>query len=445
MKNKCAKIITLLLALIACLSLIGCEFGTTENGGGNTPNGATGLIAPVNLPNSITQSSSIVFAEDTAVRQGNKLSLEEAAAKVRGSSVMIAVATETEAGAACGVIVDINDGKSNEDTIFYILTCAHVCKQNAAIKVFLPDENFRYNENEDYVFSGVIGGKKESVQNNAITLVGADETSDVAVLRLNISGSKLTADDITEATVIPSEYGVNYAEQVFAIGNPSGTLPGSVTTGIVSYLNRQISFEDFGVMTLMQIDVTTHAGSSGGGLFNMYGELIGITNAGKPEYAGLNFAIPHKIAVSEGKIDNGFINIARQLIGTAVANDFNNYGYVSGRETKMGIVVTEENGSVVIKSVSENSYASKNGFAANDVITNVRLYKANGNTLTESKNIVALKDFTEIMDRAVIGDKVIITLQRKVQSGLKYYLNNIEKEFVVSQYYFCDTGVYPQA
>ncbi len=445
MKNKFAKIITLLIALISALSLVGCAFGTTEDGGNGNQNGVTGLIAPVDLPDSLSQSSGIVFAEDATVRQGDKLSLEKAAQKVKGSAVMIATATDTEAGAGSGVIVDINDGKSNDDTIFYIITCAHVCKENAVIKVYLPDENFRYNENEDYVFSGVIGGKKENVQNNEVTLVGADKESDVAVLRLNIADSNLTAANITEATVIPSEYGVNYAEQVFAIGNPSGTLPGTITTGVVSYLNRQISVENVGNMTLMQIDMTTHPGSSGGGLFNLYGELIGITNSGDVEYTGLNFAIPHKIEVEQGKIDNGFINIAKQLVGTAVSNEFNNYGYVSGRKTKLGITISEESGSVAIVEIAENSYAQQNGFAVNDVITNVKLYTGSESVLTESKTIVALKDFSEMMSKAVIGDKLVITLQRKVQSGIRYYLTNVEKEFVISQYYFCDTGVYPQA
>ncbi len=445
MRKKCWKIITLLLALVTALSLVGCTFssgdenGTVDNGGS-----VTGLVAPTVLPDSVAQSSGIVFAEDTEARSGSPLSLTEAAAKVKGSCVMITSTSDSESGAGSGVIVDVNDGKSNDDTIFYILTCAHVCKENAEVKIYLPDENFRYNENEDYVFSGVIGGKKKDVQNNAVTLVGADKESDVAVLRLNIAGSKLTADDITEAKVIPNGYGVTYGEQVFAIGNPSGSLPGTISTGIISYVNRQITVDSIGAMTLLQLDMTTHPGSSGGALFNMYGELIGITNSGDTEYVGLNFAIPHKISVDEGKIDNGFVNIAKQLLGTAVANEFNNYGYVSGREVKLGVTVTQENGNVVVASLTEDGWAQENGIYVNDKITNVKLYKNGGDELTEEKNISLLSDFSEMMEKTTIGDKLVITLKRYMQSGMRIYETTVTKEFTKTQYYFCDTGVYPQ-
>ena len=76
------------------------------------------------------------------------------------------------------------------------------------------------------------------------------------------------------------------------MGNPTGYLPGTVTKGIVSYINREVSVEDIGTMTLIQVDAAINHGNSGGGLFNLAGELIGVVNSGADDYQGLNFAIP---------------------------------------------------------------------------------------------------------------------------------------------------------
>ncbi len=445
MKKRLIKIVGLISALLMCISLCGCTFEADNTGGNNQPGVNSQMVTPSNLPNSLTQSSGIVFTQDTVVRENPPMELTEAANKVKGSAVMIMTETDTSIAAGSGVIIDVNDGISNQDTIFYILTCAHVCEEGATIKVYLPDQNFRYNEDDDFVFSGVIGGKKADVQNNAITLVGADKDSDIAVLKLNIADSNITASDITEATVMPSEYSVNYGEAVFAIGNPSGVLPGTITTGVVSYINRITTVEEIGQMTLLQLDMTTHPGSSGGALFNMYGELIGITSSGNIEYTGLNFAIPHKINVDEGKIDNGFINIAKQLIGTAVANDFENYGYVSGRKVKLGVTIGEDNaGNVIVAEIAENSMAHVNGLALNDIIETITLYKE-GETSGAKTQIESLSDFSTVMESAKIGDKVVIAVSRVVRSFSSSYRTTVEKEFTMSQYYFCNTGVYPQA
>ncbi len=450
MKKRIAIFISIIMALVVSVTLVGCSSGcsfTPSVEGGNSNNSATSqVVAPTNLPNSVTESSNIIFATDTAVRADSPLSLQTAAEKVKGSCVMITVETADGAGAGSGVIVDVNDGKSSEDTIFYVLTCAHVCVEGSKINMYLPDKNFRYNENPDYLFKGVIGGKKETVQDNAVTLVGADKDSDVAVLKLNIAGSKLTAADVCEVNVIPDEYGVSYGEQVFAIGNPSGMLPGTLSAGQISYLNRVTSVEEIGEMTLLQIDVSTNPGSSGGALFNMYGELIGLTSSGNTEFTNLNFAIPHKIAVAEGEIDNGFVNIAKQLIGTAVANDFNNYGYVSGRKQKLGItIVLDDTGTKVgIAEVVAGSVAESKGLAVNDIITGISLYAGGGETLTEHKNVSAVTDFSSVMSKANIGDKIVISYTRLVRQGYQTIERPLSVEFTMLQYYFCNTGVYPQ-
>ena len=106
---------------------------------------------------------------------------------------------------------------------------------------------------------------------------------------------------------------VQAGQEVIAIGNPLGELGGSVTKGVVSAVQREITV-DSQTMTLIQIDASVNPGNSGGGLFNMYGALIGIVNAKSiaEDVEGIGFAIP---------IDTAY----------GVAEDLMQLGYVDGR------------------------------------------------------------------------------------------------------------------
>ena len=104
----------------------------------------------------------------------------------------------------------------------------------------------------------------------AATLVGTDEDNDIAVLKVN-------AKDLTPAILGDSDT-LKVGDAVLAIGNPLGTLSGTVTDGIVSALERQVTI-DGNNMTLLQTSAAVNPGNSGGGLFNASGELIGIVNA----------------------------------------------------------------------------------------------------------------------------------------------------------------------
>ncbi len=163
--------------------------------------------------------------------------------------------------AGSGVIISDNG---------YVLTCNHVVEGASSVVVMLKNEK-QYNAQ----------------------LVGADSKTDLAVLKINPG---------TDEPLIAAEHGVSanlvVGETVVAIGNPLGTLGGTVTHGIISATARQVSFSNNDgtttVMTLLQTDAAINSGNSGGGLFNMKGQLIGIVNA---KYAstgveGLGFAIP---------------------------------------------------------------------------------------------------------------------------------------------------------
>ena len=98
---------------------------------------------------------------------------------------------------------------------------------------------------------------------------------------------------------------------MFAIGNPLGQLGGTVTEGIISALSRDVQMEDGTVMTLLQTSAAINSGNSGGGLFNMAGELIGVVNAkySATGVEGLGFAIPIDTAILsiETLLEKGYI------------------------------------------------------------------------------------------------------------------------------------------
>ena len=223
-------------------------------------------------------------------------------------------------------------------------------------------------------------------------VIGRDENTDLAVLKIN--ASELPAVDFANSD------NVKVGEVSIAIGNPAGLeFMGSVTQGIISGLNREITFENGKTMKLIQTDAAINPGNSGGALLNIKGEVIGI-NSSKLQgtgYEGLGFAIP----------SNKAVEIADSLISD---------GYVKGRP-QLGISVdtryTEEMAErnklpfgIYVGDVTLLSGAAKAGIKANDIIT-----KFNG---------VEIKSFNELeneKNKFKAGDTVEITLYRMPESG----------------------------
>ena len=181
---------------------------------------------------------------------------------------------QVESGAGSGVIIS-SDG--------YILTCAHVVSGASQITVTIGDTDY------------------------TATVVGEDDTSDVAVLKIDATG-------LTPATVGDSD-SLSVGDSVLAVGNPLGELGGTVTSGIVSALNRSVTIQgtsSTNTMSLIQMDASVSPGNSGGGLFNMNGELIGLVNAksSSSDAEGLGFAIPinDAIQVAQDLLENGYVS-----------------------------------------------------------------------------------------------------------------------------------------
>ena len=226
------------------------------------------------------------------------------------------------------------------------------------------------------------------------TVVGSDQQSDIALLKIDATG-------LTPA-VLGDSNSVQVGAVVIAVGNPMGTLGGTVTDGIVSALNRDISVEG-NEMTLMQTSAAISPGNSGGGLFNTNGELIGIVNAkySDEDAEGLGFAIPVNTmkTVVQDLLENGYVT-GRPALGITVIT-------VGDVQTAMQYGVSSLG--VYVNSVDEGSGAEAAGMKAGDRIVSI------GTQLVESTDDVtnALKSYNvgDVVEVQVDRGRELITLQ----------------------------------
>lgn len=226
------------------------------------------------------------------------------------------------------------------------------------------------------------------------TVVGSDQQSDIALLKIDATG-------LTPA-VLGNSDSVQVGAVVIAVGNPMGTLGGTVTDGIVSALNRDISVEG-NEMTLMQTSAAISPGNSGGGLFNTNGELIGIVNAkySDEDAEGLGFAIPVNTmkTVVQDLLENGYVT-GRPALGITVIT-------VGDVQTAMQYGVSSLG--VYVNSVDEGSGAEAAGMKAGDRIVSI------GTQLVESTDDVtnALKSYNvgDVVEVQVDRGRELITLQ----------------------------------
>ena len=224
-------------------------------------------------------------------------------------------------------------------------------------------------------------------------LIGYDESNDIAVL-------KVDATDLTPVVLGDSDT-LNVGDTVVAIGNPLGELTFSLTTGAVSALNRPVTFSTGTTMNLIQTDCAINSGNSGGALFNLYGEVIGITNAkyssssssSEASIDNIGFAIPidQVRSIFESIITNGYI--VKPYIGVTVSDvssESQSYGLPQG---------------AAVRSVTENGPAAEAGLQENDIITTV-----NGETITGSNDLVKL------VTSSSAGDTLELTVYRQGQT-----------------------------
>ncbi len=345
------------LALAGVIGFVGGYYGSLYG----TLNGDTTVIVQ-----QVTRDTSDATAISTST-DGNDLTLVSAAALASESVVVITteqmVATSgwygtqsVESGAGSGVIIS-EDG--------YILTCAHVVSGATNIIVTVGEE--------DYIAS----------------VVGSDDETDIAVIKIEATG--LTA------AVLGDSDALAVGEKILAVGNPLGVLGGSVTEGIVSALNRVIVVEDY-EMTLIQMDASVSPGNSGGGLFNMAGELVGIVNAksSDSDSEGIGFAIPINtaFALATSLIENGYIT-GRPELGIVALS-------ISDAETAAAYGVNALG--IYVYSINEGSAAQAAGLQVGDRLISI-----------QDTEISALTDLTDAIDSMEVGDEVTLLIARSGQ------------------------------
>lgn len=252
-----------------------------------------------------------------------------------------------------GVIIDGTKG--------LILTNAHVIQKTGIIKVILKNE---------LEFEARI--------------VGADPDSDLAVL-------KIDSEKQLPAINMGSSDDLMIGETVIAIGNPFG-FSHTVTTGVISAVNRSIRAEDRVYHDFIQIDASINPGNSGGPLLNINGDLIGINTAIYAKAQGIGFAIPISKArkiisdlIQYGEVKQAWIGITVQDMDETLAS----YLSVSGKK------------GVIVKSVESQSPAEKAGIKESDIIFSM------GN-----KKVNSVADYQSIAKGLSAGDTIQAKLWR---------------------------------
>ena len=354
------------LVLAAAMGFAGGFVGAKFGGSGKV---VIQQVAPSSTADSASGSDSSITAASSS---GSSLTTEQVADLVSPSVVVITTEqvvysqwswygqNQVESGAGSGVIIS-SDG--------YILTCAHVVDGASNITVTINDKDY------------------------TATLVGEDTTSDIAVIKIDANG-------LTPATVGDSD-SLKVGQNVMAVGNPLGELGGTVTGGMISALNRSVTIQgssSVNTMSLIQMDASVSPGNSGGGLFNMNGELIGIVNAksSSSDAEGLGFAIPinDAIKVAQELLENGYVT-GRPYLGIT-------YLAVEDAQTAAQLGVNAYG--VYVVEVVKGGPAEKAGMQAGDRIVSV-----------DGTEIASKDDLGTLMQKHAAGDTLSITIAREGQ------------------------------
>ena len=266
--------------------------------------------------------------------------VEETVEKVYDSVVSINVIGTSFSASGSGVLFGYNEDLG----LSLIVTCHHVIDGCNQISV-------RTSKGQTY----------------EAKLVGSYSDEDLAVLSIEATG-------LTYASIFENSDDLKLGSQVVCIGNPLGTLPGSVSSGYLSYINREINVDTYKTQTLLQTDVAINSGNSGGGLFNTSGALIGIVNAkfSSSSIEGLGFAIPSKIVIST-------INEIMKTAKYDKEAKAWNCGYVEG-DWEFGFTVSDGYTMwqrvpvVYVQAVEENTtYTGEKELMVNDIITGLTI------------------------------------------------------------------------
>lgn len=313
--------------------------------------------AAENLPQ-LTIVQSPAGTPTVASDEDGALSLQEIYRRCIGSVVSIVTVTPSGKASGTGIIMS-EDG--------YVITNHHVIESAQAVSVLTSD-------NQEY----------------AASVVGSDETSDLAVLKVEAEG--LQAAEFGDSSVL------QVGDSVAAIGDPLGTaLRGTMTDGIISAINRDLTVNDR-TMSLIQTNAALNNGNSGGPLINCYGQVIGINTMKMSNFyslsttvEGIGFAIP--------------IDTAKPIIDELIEK-----GYVSGRPA-IGIdgetlpatyrIYYRLPQGIYVMRVYRNSDAAAKGVSEGDIITAI-----NGVSVT------TMEQLNRVKNQFTAGQTITLTIYR---------------------------------
>lgn len=354
-RKKVASVIGICTLTVGSFGLGGYAFSQFGGRVQATSNTTTPVVNNSNLVQTATANSS-----------GTSLSVAEVASVAADSVVEITTEIMTTGirmqqyiaeGAGSGVAIS-KDG--------YIVTNNHVIDGASKITVRL-----RNGESYD------------------ATLVGTDSKTDIALLK--VEGVTLTPASLGDSDSL------QVGELAVAIGNPLGQLGGTVTNGIISALDREITL-DGQTMNLLQTNAAINPGNSGGGLFNDKGQLVGlvVAKSAGSDVEGLGFAIPVnevKTIVDE-LMNNGYVT-GRPVLGVAVLSVDSLQTAMQYRLNRMGVYIQE---------LTPGTNSEKSGLQVGDCIVAI-----------DDQEVASTSDISKILQDKKVGDTVKVTVSRDGQ------------------------------
>lgn len=359
--KKKGLVIAIVIICVCFLLSMGILVGTLVSGGNSDNDTNKGDDTQLNL------IEGIIKDEDKVVNSGEKLTPKQIYNKVHESSVGILVYTSSQQrvySEGTGIVMSTN----GDNTVTYIITCAHVIDaRNPKIVVQTADGT---------QYDGVV--------------VGLDAKTDIGVIRVN-------STDLKPAEFADSS-SVEVGDAVYAIGNPGGMeFFGSFTDGMVSAIGRPVDSPVGYEVACIQHTAPINPGNSGGALVNEYGQVIGINSSkiASTDYEGMGFAVPSATVkeIVDELIKNGVVT-NRPVLGVKVA--------LSSQSQTYSIVVQANKlptGSVIIDTIMNGSDLKNKGVKEGDMII-----KVNGKDM-ETQDVLL-----DAIESAKVGDKITLTI-----------------------------------
>lgn len=360
--KKTGLIVAAVIICVCFLVSVGIIVGALVSGSDFNNNTNAGDDTQLNLIEGI-------IGDETEKLPEGKLSAKQIYKKVHESSVGILVYSSNQQrvySEGTGIVM----GTNGDNTVTYIITCAHVIDvKNPKITVQTAD-----------------GTQYDG------TVVGLDAKTDIGVVR--VSSTDLKPAEFADSSSI------EVGDTVYAIGNPGGMqFFGSFTNGMVSAIGRPVDSPVGYEVACIQHTAPINPGNSGGALVNEYGQVIGINSSkiASTDYEGMGFAVPSTTVkeIVDELIRNGVVT-NRPVLGVNVA--------LSSQSQVHSIIVKVNNlptGSVIIDTIMNGSDLKNKGVKEGDMII-----KVNGKDM-ETQDVLL-----DAIEASKVGDTITLTICR---------------------------------